>query len=211
MSQTNRIPRKQSEEWLKADKHRLGRPVVTSSFPLRFCGIDRYNCAPYEAQTMRTFNLLAAIVIMAPVFMVGQGQYKVLWSLAGAGSGDGGQPVAGLVFDKAENLYGTTRIGGNGAPRKCATGGCGTVFELSPNGDGTWAETVLYVFCSHYVDSQCIDGAWPQGDLLLDGAGNLYGITNGGGKEPCSSQSIGCGTVFKLSKPQAPGAPWTEK
>lgn len=160
---------------------------------------------------MRNLSSLAVVLIMAPVFMVGQAQYNVLWSFAGAGSGDGGQPVAGLVFDKAGNLYGTTRLGGNSAPFKCVISGCGTVFELSPNGDGTWTETVLYVFCSHYVDSQCIDGAWPQGDLLLDGAGNLYGITNGGGKEPCSSQSIGCGTVFKLSKPQAPGAPWTEK
>jgi uncharacterized repeat protein (TIGR03803 family) len=159
---------------------------------------------------MKTLNMIAAIVVMSPVFMMGQAQYKVLWSFAGAGSRDGGQPVAGLVFDKAGNLYGTTRLGGNSAPFPC-TSGCGTVFELSPVGDGTWTETVLYAFCSRYVDSQCVDGALPQGDLLLDAAGNLYGMTNGGGKQPCLSQSIGCGTVFKLSPPQSPGASWTEK
>jgi hypothetical protein len=43
---------------------------------------------------------------------------------------DGGQPAAGLVFDKSNNLYGTTTQGGSGTG--CSFHGCGTVFEISP-------------------------------------------------------------------------------
>jgi hypothetical protein len=43
---------------------------------------------------------------------------------------DGGQPAAGLVFDKNGNLYGTTTQGGSGT--SCSFHGCGTVFEIRP-------------------------------------------------------------------------------
>jgi uncharacterized repeat protein (TIGR03803 family) len=43
---------------------------------------------------------------------------------------DGGQPAAGLAFDKVGNLYGTTTQGGSGTG--CSFHGCGTVFEVSP-------------------------------------------------------------------------------
>ena len=43
------------------------------------------------------------------------------------------------------------------------------------------------------------DGFLPNGTLIFDTAGNLYGITEHGGKESCPT---GCGTVYKL----APGA-----
>jgi len=55
----------------------------------------------------------------------------------GSGS-DGANPYAGLVFDAAGNLYGTTFFGG--------PAGGGTVFKLAPNGDGTWAESTIYAF-----------------------------------------------------------------
>ena len=45
---------------------------------------------------------------------------------------DGGSPWAGLIMDKAGNLYGTTLQGGD---LKCARGngqGCGVVFKLKP-------------------------------------------------------------------------------
>jgi len=102
------------------------------------------------------------------------------------GSGtDGKAPMAGLVFDKSGNLYGTTYQGGTGP--QCLVG-CGTVFELSPGSNG-WTENVLYNFCSQIG---CTDGENPTGGVIVDAAGNLYGTTPGGGL----SQTLGI--VFEL-------------
>jgi uncharacterized repeat protein (TIGR03803 family) len=97
---------------------------------------------------------------------------------------DGNGPVAGLIMDEAGNLYGTTVGGG--------TYGGGIVFKLAPSANG-WAETVLYSFCAQ---SNCADGRGPN-DLIMDGAGNLYGTTYYGGAN-CIADD-GCGTVFKLT------------
>lgn len=105
---------------------------------------------------------------------------------------DGVNPLAGLVIDRAGNLYGTTYEGG--------TQYSGTVFELSPNGSGAWTETVLHRFSSK--NAKDADGAHPYASLILDGTGNLYGTTNGGGLH-------GDGIVFELS-PNIRGG-WTEK
>jgi hypothetical protein len=62
-----------------------------------------------------------------------------------------------------------------------------------------WAETVLYRFKGG------ADGAFPEGNLVLDSAGNLYGDTQGGGKGNFCSQV--CGVAYELS----PGdSGWTE-
>jgi uncharacterized repeat protein (TIGR03803 family) len=85
-----------------------------------------------------------------------------------------------LIADSAGNLYGTTSGGGQGT---CEFGGCGTVFKVSP--DGT--ESVLYSFLGGN------DGAMPDGGLVADRAGNLYGTTlEGGGAN-------NDGTIFKLA------------
>jgi uncharacterized repeat protein (TIGR03803 family) len=119
----------------------------------------------------------------------GSGSENTLYSFSGNG-GDPKLPYAGLIFDKAGNLYGTTELGG--------TNNQGTVFEMTPNSGGGWSETVLYSFTGN------ADGGQPYGRLLFDAAGNLYGTTNFGGSTNCSQ---GCGTVFKLS-PASGG--WTE-
>jgi uncharacterized repeat protein (TIGR03803 family) len=80
----------------------------------------------------------------------------------------GAQPQAGLIFDQAGNLYGTTEWGGNFS--RC-TYGCGVVFKLTPNSDGSWKETVVRAFAG-------LLGGNPQAALLLDAAGNLYGTTS---------------------------------
>jgi len=57
------------------------------------------------------------------------GKETVLHSFTGGA--DGASPGAGLIMDKAGNLYGTTGIGGDA---KCPAGhghGCGVVFELT--------------------------------------------------------------------------------
>jgi uncharacterized repeat protein (TIGR03803 family) len=104
---------------------------------------------------------------------------------------DGIHPQAGLVFDKAGNLYGTT-TGGGAASASC-TEGCGTVFELSPGSNAQWTEKVLYSFCSQ---GGCVDGDDPEGGVILDATGNLFGTTVYGGTPNRD------GTVFELS----PGA-----
>jgi uncharacterized repeat protein (TIGR03803 family) len=121
----------------------------------------------------------------------------------GTGS-DGALPVAGLIFDAAGNLYGTSVDGGTSGTG-CYGYGCGTVFELSPSAGGTWTESILYNFCSA---SGCADGASPRAGLIFDPAGNLYGTTYQGGAYVTGCSGHGCGTVFELS-PSA-GSAWTE-
>jgi uncharacterized repeat protein (TIGR03803 family) len=87
---------------------------------------------------------------------------------------DGGTPYAGVIFDKAGNLYGTA----SGQGIDACTNGCGTVFEL----DTTGAFTVLYSFAGYP------DGGEPFGGLILDKAGNLYGTT----------YSAPWGTIFEI-------------
>ena len=114
---------------------------------------------------------------------------------------DGSMPSGGLIFDQAGNLYGTTPLGGAGGT--CTTtGGCGTVFKLSPNGSGGWTESVLYAFQGQP------DGQTPLSGLIFDAVGNLYSTTQYGGTGT-SCGNKGCGTVFELS-PNGTGG-WNEK
>ena len=114
----------------------------------------------------------------------------VLYTFRGGGDGNG--PSAPLVFDSAGNLYGTAVIGGN--KTKCFLNGCGVVFKLSPSSAG-WKRKVLHAF------SGGRDGAYPQADLILDLAGNLYGTTANGGNKltTCGGVFPGCGVAFELS------------
>jgi uncharacterized repeat protein (TIGR03803 family) len=111
------------------------------------------------------------------------------------GENEGGNPQAGLIFDTAGNLYGTTLYGGG----KCSLG-CGAVFKLSP-GSGGWTGSVLHSFTGGK------DGANPSAGLIFDAAGNLYGTTTAGGPSYCSG--YGCGVVFELT-PTADGS-WKER
>jgi uncharacterized repeat protein (TIGR03803 family) len=109
---------------------------------------------------------------------------------------DGSNTSAGLILDASGNLYGTTYEGGSA---NCSTG-CGTIFKLAPNSDGSWTESVLYSFCSL---RNCADGWYPLAGLTFDTTGNLYGTTYWGGS--CFNY---CGVVFKLA-PNSDGS-WTE-
>jgi uncharacterized repeat protein (TIGR03803 family) len=112
-------------------------------------------------------------------------KHQVLYSFAGGS--DGSSPMAGLVFDGAGNLYGTTSS---------------TVFELSPNGHGSWIESVIYTFTGG------ADGSNPMADLVFDGQGNIYGTDTQGGQYCSGKFGNGCGAVFELT-PQAGGS-WLE-
>jgi uncharacterized repeat protein (TIGR03803 family) len=104
--------------------------------------------------------------------------------------GDGNNPYAGLTFDTAGNLYGTT-VSERGFSNN------GTVFELTPTAGGGWTEKILHYF---YFGGD--DGYSPYARLTFDAAGNLYGATSLGGTE-------NGGAVFELTP--ATGGSWTEK
>jgi uncharacterized repeat protein (TIGR03803 family) len=103
-------------------------------------------------------------------------------------SGDGAEPAAGVISDASGNLYGTTAYGGGQNAAYCGQGGCGTVFELSPESGGGWAERVL-----HRFGQKGRDGLVPYSSLIFDAAGNLYGTTLTGG-------AYDRGTVFELTR-----------
>jgi hypothetical protein len=129
-----------------------------------------------------------------------QAQYTEQPIYTFTGGSDGADPHAGLISDSKGNLYGTTNNGGNTAA--CPGGyapGCGVVFKLSPpsGGSGPWTETVLYTF------NGGTDGGLPNGVLIFDTKGNLYGTTVGFGKD--------YGVVFELTPPTGGGSgQWTE-
>jgi uncharacterized repeat protein (TIGR03803 family) len=112
------------------------------------------------------------------------------------GGRDGFEPLSGLVFDKAGNLFGTTLIGGSGNCGGYPISGCGVLYELSPKADGSWTERVIHTF------ENKDDGQSPMGNLTMDASGNLYGTTSYGG-------SSYLGSVFELS-PTNNGT-WTSK
>jgi uncharacterized repeat protein (TIGR03803 family) len=142
--------------------------------------------------------------MMPPTIPGGAWTETVIYSFEGGS--DGYVPMGNLVFDGAGNLYGTTYFGGGSGT--CDQGiypYCGTVFELSPpkTKGGAWTEKVLYSFKSG------ADGANPNGNLVFDKKGALYGTTYFGGNQGCPQDAgVGCGTVFRLSPPVKKGHPW---
>jgi uncharacterized repeat protein (TIGR03803 family) len=94
---------------------------------------------------------------------------------------DGVQPAAAVVVDGSGNVFGTT-IGSSAR-------GFGTVYELTLSGDGSWSEKVLFNFTG-------LNGERPEGSLVLDASGNIYGTTNLGG---AFGGMFGYGTVFEIA------------
>jgi uncharacterized repeat protein (TIGR03803 family) len=108
-----------------------------------------------------------------------------------------GAPYSSLVFDRTGNLYGATTSSGSSG---------GTVYQLvPPSGGGAWTKNTLYSF----LGSPSNDGAVPTG-ATFDSAGNLWGSTQYGGNN-ANCGVTGCGTIFELTPPSAPGGAWTEQ
>ncbi len=123
----------------------------------------------------RTIVLLTAVLLLATSAWASNALQLYVFC-AQQFCADGAYPYAGMIFDNAHNLYGTTQQGGASF--------AGTVFQLQHTNSG-WTQTVLYSFTGG------ADGANPVGPLVIDQAGNLYGIASTGGS--------GSGTVFELS------------
>ena len=75
-------------------------------------------------------------------------------------------PYGGVTMDAARNLYGTTHQDG--------ASGNGNVFQLRPL-NGGWTYTDLHDF------SGGSDGALPEGNVVFDSNGNVYGTATHGG------------------------------
>jgi uncharacterized repeat protein (TIGR03803 family) len=92
---------------------------------------------------------------------------------------DGGKPQGTLYLDATGAIYGTTYGYGRS--------GDGTVFKITPTdaAQTSWTESFLYSFAGS-------DGAGPEGGVIADKGGQLYGTTSGGGGN-------GVGIVFRLS------------
>jgi uncharacterized repeat protein (TIGR03803 family) len=109
----------------------------------------------------------------------GQWKETLLHTFSG---NDGAVPYGGLVFDSANNLYGTAFQGGSG--------NYGVIFELVPETGGAWKETVLHTFWNN-------PAANPAAGLVIDSTGTLLGTAmQGGNSNSCAGE---CGVVFALS------------
>jgi hypothetical protein len=107
----------------------------------------------------------------------------------GSHAKDGDTPMAGLIRDPANNLYGTTYYGGTGT-----LFGNGIVFKLKPpqTSGGAWTEVIL-----HYFDGVANgDGVHPAGELIQINSQGFYGTTTDGGVH-VSTEFTG-GVVFNL-------------
>jgi uncharacterized repeat protein (TIGR03803 family) len=99
-----------------------------------------------------------------------------------SGGNDGSGPGSGLTFDRQGNIYGMTPTGGAYT--------YGVIYQMKPQSDGTWKFHVAHTFTGG------VDGkSGSAGRLILDPAGNLYGVTTVGGAN-------GDGIVFELSRSQ---------
>ncbi|MGB8830959.1 MAG: choice-of-anchor tandem repeat GloVer-containing protein, partial [Candidatus Sulfotelmatobacter sp.] len=132
-----------------------------------------------------SFSFAFSICLLATSALAASPQETVLHNFGS--STDGWLPLAPLTMDATGNIYGTTSSAG-------ASGG--TVFELTPNGDGTWTETILHQF------GFGTDGTKPLAGVVVAADGKIYGTTSAGGTN-------NDGVIFKLT-PESGGV-WDEK
>jgi hypothetical protein len=162
------------------------------------------NSSPHILRIGLVFTIALTLAVRASA----EWKEKVLYSFQG-GTNDGSLPVGGVVFDGQANIYGALQGYGSGS---CTPIGndCGAVYQLSPPAQkgGAWTETLIYEFQGKGAN----DGELPNSGLIIDKAGNLYGVTAYGGTGNCTLLGVaaGCGTVYELSPPQQQGGAWTE-
>ena len=82
-----------------------------------------------------------------------------------SGTGKGFEPSGNLAFDSAGRLYGTTILGG--------AHDYGVVFQLTPSDSGEWSE--------RWLSFTGGNGLQPEGGVIFDSAGSLYGTAELGG------------------------------
>jgi len=89
-------------------------------------------------------------------------------------------PNGTLAIDAGGSLYGTA----SGGLAACGGYDCGVVFKMSPQKDGKWSYSVLHKLTA-------TDGGFLDYGVILDGKGNVFGVTSQFGK-------YGYGTAFEI-------------
>jgi len=150
---------------------------------------------PYKLATF----LVAATMALGVAQLTWAQDENLLFNFYSAPAKDGEDPYlyGALIMDSECSLYGAAEGGGKYSPN-------GVVFKLTPNpkGKDPWKITVLHSFKGYDSEKPSkSDGAFPYSAVIMDGSGNLYGVTFVGGTEDL-------GTVYKLT-PTAKGA-WKE-
>jgi uncharacterized repeat protein (TIGR03803 family) len=121
------------------------------------------------------------------------GNHTVLHTFTGGS--DGYAPYGSLLRDWQGNLFGVTSNGGDESSSFCKDTvenlggalGCGTVFKISRGGK----------FSTIHTFEGKDGGPFPDGWLVSDFAGNIYGVTGNGGSA-VSSSNLGNGAIFKI-------------
>jgi hypothetical protein len=106
---------------------------------------------------------------------------------------DGSEPLGPLLVGNGGKIYGATYVGG-GSTCNISGNGCGVVFSIERTANG-YKERILHVFGGG------TDGADPDGQLIADSAGTIYGTTEDGGGPGCMGD--GCGIVYSLTPSRA--------
>ena len=222
---TSRQGDEHEEPGVSAHVH-FEQPPACSAFLLALlCGLTMAATQPALAQMFQVihnftggfdgeyprsgFSIDAAGNLYGTTFAGGAG-FGTVFKLKHAGSGwivtplysfrggsDGAGPLGRVIVASDGTLYGTTSSGGGNG---CSSFGCGTASRLRPPASrpasalSPWTESVLYRFTGGN------DGAYPQGELTFDHAGNIYGTTQYGG-------DTNSGVVYQLTPS---GGGWTE-
>jgi len=141
-------------------------------------------------------NLGVVYEIVPPSTKGGAWTEYVLYSLAG-------------LTDSLTDSYDTLALGSHGelyaTTFYSGTLGYGSVAQVVPPAkrNGKWTGSMIYSFTGG------TDGAYPEGGVVFDKSGALYGTTIQGGNRGLCDHS-GCGTVFQLVPPVSSGGAWTE-
>jgi hypothetical protein len=114
----------------------------------------------------------------------------------------GGAGYSSLVMDKMGRLFGVIPNAGQMHCGATGIGGCGVVFEMTPEAGGVWNYRVIFEFSGNSTGSEPLNG------LAIDSQGNLYG--SAGFTNSKCAYGADCAIVFELSPPAAEGKPWTE-
>jgi uncharacterized repeat protein (TIGR03803 family) len=130
------------------------------------------NCALFRGALLGS----AVALSVFPSAAWAKQRFTVIHDFAGA-PGDGANPLVGMTFDDAGDMYGVTYVGG--------AYDLGTLFKIAPDG----SETIVRSFGNGN------DGAFPRSQPAIDMAGNIYGTTNGGGGS--TNCDGGCGTIWQ--------------